>query len=66
MVKSNAPQSFVKASKAAALTNELMNKAVHNNAAEIVAAKPGLDGHTPKGFAEKLVKEGKEISLNLL
>jgi hypothetical protein len=29
-------------------------------ATEIVAAKPGLDGRTPCGFAEKLVKDSKE------
>jgi hypothetical protein len=47
-------------SKTGALTKELMNKAVHYLAEEIVAAKPGLDGRTPWGFGEKLVKEGKE------
>jgi hypothetical protein len=38
-----------------------MNKAVHHIASEIVAAKSGLDNCTPQGFAEKLVREGKEI-----
>ncbi len=47
-------------SKTGALTKELMNKAVHHVAEEIVAAKPGLDGCIPRGFAEKLVNEGKE------
>jgi len=67
MAKNNAPRSHVKAvkaksktSKTGALTKELMNKAVRHIAEEIVAAKPGLDGRTPRGFAEKLVKEGKE------
>ena len=67
MAKSNAPRNHVKAAKAkskmsktGALTKELMNKAVRHIAEEIVAAKPGLDGRTPRGFAEKLVNEGKE------
>jgi len=67
MAKINAPRSHIKAvkaksktSKTGALTKELMNKAVRHIAEEIVAAKPGLDGCTPRGFAEKLVKEGKE------
>ena len=37
-----------------------MSKAVRHIAEEIVTAKPGLDGCTPRGFAEKLVNEGKE------
>jgi hypothetical protein len=68
MVKGNAPHTIVKAAKAkskaikiGSLTNELMNKAVRNIASEIVAAKSGLDNRTPRGFAEKLVREGKEI-----
>jgi hypothetical protein len=68
IVKGNAPQTIVKAVKAKSkvikagvLTNELMNKAVCHIASEIVAAKSGLDNRTPRGFAEKLVREGKEI-----
>ncbi len=37
-----------------------MDKAVRHIASEIVAAKPGLDGRTPRGFAEKLLKKAKE------
>ncbi len=48
-----------KASKAKLLTKEPMDKAVQHIASEIVAAKPGLDGRTPRGFAEKLLKEAK-------
>ena len=72
MAKSNAPRNHVKAAKAkskmsktGALTKELMNKAVRHIAEEIVAAKPGLDGRTPRGFAEKLVNEGKETFLTI-
>jgi hypothetical protein len=36
-----------------------MEKAVQHIASEIVAAKPGLDGRTPRGFAEKLLKEAR-------
>ena len=49
-----------KASKARSLTKELMDKAVRHIASEIVAAKPGLDGRTPRGFAEKLLKEARD------
>jgi hypothetical protein len=68
MAKSNAPRTIVKAAKAKSkvlnagvLTNDLTNKAVRHIASEIVAAKSGLDNRTPRGFAEKLVREGKEI-----
>ena len=47
-------------SKTGALTRELLSKAERYIAEQIVAAKPGLDGHTPRGFVEKLVDEGKE------
>jgi predicted TPR repeat methyltransferase len=49
-----------KASKARSLTKELMDKAVRHIASEIVASKPELDARTPRGYAEKLLKEVKE------
>jgi hypothetical protein len=37
-----------------------MDTAVRLIASEIIAAKPGLDEHTPRGFSEKLLKEAKD------
>jgi hypothetical protein len=54
-----------KASKARSLTKELMDKTVHHIAAEILAAKPDVNGRTPRGYAEGLLKEGKESFLNM-
>jgi hypothetical protein len=56
-----------KASKARSLTKELMDKAVRHIASEILAAKPDVNGRTPRGYAESLPKEGKEKfpSLNM-
>jgi hypothetical protein len=67
MAKGKAPRAVVKAvkgkskvAKAGSLTKELMDKAVRHIASEIVAARPGLDSHTPRGFAEGLLKEAQE------
>jgi hypothetical protein len=37
-----------------------MDKAFRHIVSELVAAKPGLDGRTTRGFTEQLVKEAKE------
>ncbi len=44
-----------------------MDKAVQHIASEILAAKPDVNGRTPRGYAESLLKEGKESfpSLNM-
>jgi hypothetical protein len=67
MAKGKAPRAVVKAvkakskvAKADSLTKELMDKAVQHIASEIVAARPGLDSRTPRGFAESLLKEAQE------
>jgi hypothetical protein len=67
MVNAKAPRLAVKAvkakskvAKAGSLTKELMGKAVRHIATEIVAAKPGLDSRTPRGFADSLLKEAQE------
>jgi hypothetical protein len=55
---------FTTASKARSLTIELMDKAVRHIAPEILAAKPDVNGRTPRGYAESLLKEGKESFLS--
>jgi hypothetical protein len=66
MVKSNNKKvaakivKLKKPSKARSLTKELMERAVRHIAEEILAAKPAADGRTPRGFADKLLKEAKE------
>jgi hypothetical protein len=37
-----------------------MEKAIRHIATEIIAAKPDVNGRTPRGFAEKLLSEAKE------
>ena len=37
-----------------------MDKAVWHIVSEVFAAKPNLNGKTPRGYAKKLQKEGKE------
>ncbi len=55
-----------KASKARSLAKELRDKAVRHITSEILAAKPDVNGRTPRGYAESLLK-GKENfpSLNM-
>jgi hypothetical protein len=48
------------ARKPKSLTKELMDKAIRHIATEIIAAKPDVNGRTPRGFAEKLLSEAKE------
>jgi recombinational DNA repair protein RecR len=66
MVKSNNKKvaakivKLKKPSKAQSLTKELMERAVRHIAEEILAVKPTADGRTPRGFADKLLKEAKE------
>jgi hypothetical protein len=66
MVKSNNKKvaakivKLKKPSKARSLTKELMERAVRHIAEEILAAKPTADQRTPRGFADKLLKEAKE------
>jgi len=54
-----------KVKKAKSLTKELMDKAVKHIASEIISAKPDVNGRTPRGYAERLLKEGKETFPNL-
>jgi hypothetical protein len=44
-----------------------MDKAVWHIASEIISAKPDVNGRTPRGYAERLLKEEKETfsSLNM-
>jgi hypothetical protein len=65
--KGKAPRAVVKAVKAkskvvkaGSLTKELIDKAVRHIPSEIVAARPGLDSRTPRGFAEGLLKDAQE------
>jgi hypothetical protein len=37
-----------------------MDKADGHIVSEIFAAKPNVNGKTPRGYAEKLLKDGKE------
>jgi hypothetical protein len=39
----------------------LLEKALKHIASEIVAAKPNIDGRTPRGFAETLLKEAQSM-----
>jgi hypothetical protein len=50
-----------KASNVRSLTKDLISKAVRHIATEIVAAKPDVNGRTPRGFAKKLFQEAKEL-----
>lgn len=50
-----------KASGIRSLTKDLMEKALKHIASEIVAAKPNIDGRTPRGFAETLLKEAQSM-----
>jgi hypothetical protein len=50
-----------KASNMISLMKDLINKAVRHIASAIVAAKPDINGRTPRGFAEKLFQEAKEV-----
>jgi len=47
-------------SKSKSLSKELMQKAIRHIALEIIAAKPSVNDRTPRGFAEKLLKEAQE------
>jgi len=46
--------------KSKSLSKALMEKAVRHIALEIIAAKPSVNDRTPRGFAEKLLKEAQE------
>jgi hypothetical protein len=46
--------------KSKSLSKALMEKAVRHIALEIIAAQPSVNDRTPRGFAEKLLKEAQE------
>ncbi len=55
--KSKSVANVKNARKPKSFTKELMEKAIQHLATEITAAKPDVNGRTPRGFAEKLLSE---------
>ena len=59
-----------KVKKARSLTKELMDNAVWHISSEIISAKPDVNERTPRCYAERLLKEGKEtfpgLNMNMI